>query len=212
MKFLLDFLPLIIFFGTFKWGEGHRELASQWMTQHLGFLVDGGLVGPTEAPMLLATVAVVLVSVLQIAGLKLARRKVDTMLWISLVIVLGLGGLTLYFHSETFIKWKPTAVYWAMAVGIVISDLIMRRYVLRAMMKADDMGVPEAVWRRISWSWVLFLGGMGVLNLYVAFNFPSDVWVNFKVWGGLGLMLVFTLAQGVYLSRHMPEPTDAPKP
>lgn len=203
MKLLLDFLPIILFFVTFKWGEGHKELASQWMTQYLGFMVAGGVVGPNEAPILLSTVVIAGVSVLQIAIMKVLRMKIDTMLWVSLVIVLGLGALTVYFHSPTFIKWKPTAIYWVMAAGLFISDIVLKRYMLRKMMSASDIQAPEAVWRNLSWAWIAFLAGMGVLNLYVAFNFSESTWVNFKLWGSLGLMLVFTLAQGVYLSRHM---------
>lgn len=211
MKLLLDFLPIILFFATFKWGEGHRELASQWMTDYLGFMVVGGVVGPKEAPMLMATVVVAVFSVLQILVMKAMRKKIDTMLWVSLVIVLGLGALTVYFHSETFIKWKPTAIYWVMAGGLFVSDIVMKRYVLRTMMKAADLDVAESVWRRLSWAWIAFFAGMGVLNLYVAFNYSSSTWVDFKMWGSLGLMLVFTLAQGVYLSRHMPPAPDKPK-
>lgn len=204
MKLLLDFLPIILFFAVFKWGEGHKELAGQWLTQHLGFMVAGGVVGPKEAPMLLATVAVVGISVLQIAVMKLLRQKIDKMLWVSLVTVVGLGALTVYFHNPDFIKWKPTVIYWAMGGGLLVSDLIMKRYVLRTMMSASDIDLPDAIWRNLSWAWVLFFLGMGVLNLYVAYTYDESIWVNFKMWGGIGLMLVFTLAQGVYLARHMP--------
>jgi intracellular septation protein len=204
MKLLLDFLPIILFFAVFKWGDGNKELAGQWLTQYLGFMVAGGVVGAKEAPMLLATVAVAAISVLQIVIMKLLRKKIDTMLWVSLVTVLGLGALTIYFHSPTFIMWKPTVIYWAMGGGLLVSDIIMKRYVLRKMMSASDLELPEAIWRNLSWAWVLFFVGMGVLNLYVAYNFSESTWVNFKMWGGIGLMLVFTLAQGVYLARHMP--------
>lgn len=203
MKLLLDFLPIILFFVTYKWGEGHKELASQWMTQYLGFMVAGGVVGPTEAPVLLSTVAVVALSVIQITVMKLLGRKIETMLWVSLVVVLVLGGLTVYFHSETFIKWKPTVIYWAMGGGLFVADIVMKRSVLRTMMSASQINVPQPVWTRLSWSWILFFTAMGFLNLYVAYNFSTSTWVDFKMWGGLGLMLVFTLAQGLYLSRHM---------
>jgi intracellular septation protein len=203
MKFLLDFLPIVAFFATYKWGEGHKDMVAQWLTQHLGFIVNGGVVGPTEAPVLLATVVVVVISVLQIVLMKAFRKPIDKMLWISLVTVVGLGALTVYFHSETFIKWKPTVIYWVMGGGLFISDVLMRKFVLRAAMNAADLKVPESVWLKLSLAWILFFVGMGVLNLHVAFNYPTDTWVNFKMWGSMGLMLVFTLAQGVYLSRHM---------
>jgi intracellular septation protein len=213
MKFLLDFLPIVLFFATFKWAEGHADLAAQWMTQYLGFMVSGGVVGIKEAPALLATVVVAAFSIVQIVVLKAMRKPIDKMLWVSLVVVLGLGSLTVYFHSDTFIKWKPTVIYWVMGAGIFMSDIIMRRYVLRTMMNANDMDVPERIWRQLSWAWVAFLVGMGLLNLYVAFNYSTSVWVDFKMWGSLGLMLVFTLAQGLYLGKHMPaedKPTSSP--
>lgn len=205
MKILLDFLPIIAFFASYKWAGGHAADVAAWLTQHVGAWVDGGVIGEKEAPTMLATLVVVVVSVVQIAVMKLMRLKIDTMLWVSLAIVLTMGGLTLYFHDETFIKWKPTLVYTAMAIGLFVSDIIMKRYVLRTLMQAKDMDVPEPVWRRISWAWIAFFLGMGVLNIWVAYNYPTDTWVNFKMWGTLGLTLLFTLAQGVYLSRFMPE-------
>ncbi len=204
MKLFLDFLPIILFFVTFKWGEGHADLAAQWLTQHLGFMVAGGVVGPKESAALLATVVVAAFSVVQIAALKALRKPIDKMLWVSLVVVLSLGALTVYFHNDAFIKWKPTIIYWFMGGGIFVSDIVMRRYVLRTLMNASDIVVPERIWRHLSWAWVLFLASMGVLNLYVAFNFSTSVWVDFKMWGSMGLMLVFTLAQGLYLGKHMP--------
>src|SRR5690606_13389682 len=201
MKLLLDFLPIILFFVSFKWGDGNKELVSQWMTQYLGFLVAGVVVGPTEAPVLLSTVLVVALSVLQIVVMKLLGKKIETMLWVSLAIVLVLGGLTVYFHSETFIKWKPTAIYWAMGGGLLVTDILMKRGLLRKMMSASQINVPDPVWTRLSWSWILFFVAMGFLNIYVAYNFSTSAWVDFKMWGGLGLMLVFTLVQGIYLSR-----------
>jgi intracellular septation protein len=202
MKIFFDLLPIILFFTAFKWGEGHREQAAQWMTHYLGFAVSGGVVGPTEAPTLLATLVVVAVTLLQVIALKALRKPVDKMLWAGLVIVVVLGGLTLWFHDETFIKWKPTAIYWLMGGGLFVSEVLLGKKMLRQMM-GGQVDVPDAVWRQLGWAWVAFFAGMGVLNLYVAFNYPTDVWVNFKMWGSLGLTLVFTLAQGLYLGKHM---------
>jgi len=205
MKLLLDFLPIVAFFATYKWGDAHKDAVAQWLTQHLGFMVNGGVVGPTEAAVMLATLVVVVLSLLQIVVMKALRKPIDKMLWISLVVVVGLGALTLYFHSETFIKWKPTVLYWVMGAGLWISDILMGKFVLRTAMQASDLtSVPDTVWRRLSWAWIAFFAGMGVLNLYVAYHYPTDTWVNFKMWGSMGLMLVFVVGQGFYLSRHMP--------
>jgi len=126
-------------------------------------------------------------------------------------VVVGLGALTVYFHNENFIKWKPTVIYWVMGVGLFISDIVLKKFVLRAAMKAGDLTMPDAIWRHLSWAWIGFFAFMGVLNLYVAFNYPTATWVDFKMWGSLGLMLVFTLAQGVYLSKHMDAAQTAAK-
>ncbi len=208
MKILLDFLPIIAFFASFKWADGHAAQAAAFLTQYLGPWVSGGVVGAKEAPTLLATVVVAAISVVQIVVMTLMRKKIDTMLWISLVIVLGLGSLTIYFHDETFIKWKPTLIYGAMGIGIFVSDIIMKRYVLRTMMQAADIAVPDNIWRRLSWAWIGFFFGMAVLNRWVADHYSTSVWVDFKMWGSLGLTLFFTLAQGLYLHKHMPPLPD----
>ena len=104
MKILFDFLPIALFFGMFKYAEGNREWAAAAATDSLGFMVAGGVVGPQEGPVLLATVVVIAATMLQIAWLVTRGKKVDTMLWVSLGLVTLLGGATIYFHSENFIK------------------------------------------------------------------------------------------------------------
>lgn len=202
MKFIFDLLPIFLFFVSFKWAEGHKAVVADWMTQHLGFMVSGGVVGLTEAPVLLATVVVIAGTLAQVITLKLLRKPIDKMLWVGLAVVVVLGGLTLWFHSELFIKWKPTIIYWLMGFGLLIGEVFMKRDVLSQMM-GGQISAPDAVWRRLTWAWVSFFLSMGVLNLYVAFNYSTDLWVTFKMWGTLGLLLVFTLVQGVYLSKHM---------
>ena len=211
MKFLFDLLPVILFFTSFKWADGHKEQAATWLTEHLGFAVSGGVVGVTEAPVLLATVVVVVATVLQIITLKALRKPVDKMLWASLGIVVVLGGLTLWFHDETFIKWKPTGLYWAMGLAFLVSQFGFKRNLLKLML-GEQLQLPDAVWSRLSLAWVAFFAAMGVLNLWVAYHFSTDAWVNFKLFGGIGLMLLFTLAQGLYIGRHLPEEPAAPAP
>ena len=221
MKLLFDFLPIILFFVTFKYAEGHKEWASEFATRHLGVMVSGGQVGTVEAPVMLATVVVVVASLAQVAYLKARGRKVDTMLWVSLALVVVLGGLTVYLHSETFIKWKPTGLYWAMALAFAVSNWGLKRNLLKLML-GEQLTLPQAVWAKLNWAWIGFFTAMGVLNLWVAFNFSTDTWVNFKLFGGLGLMLLFSLAQGLFISRHMPpedkedqegsKPAESPQP
>lgn len=204
MKLLLDFLPILLFFGTFKYTENHREWAAAFATQNFGFLVAGGQVGPTEAPVMLATIVVIIASLAQVLWLKLRGKKVDLMLWISLALVVVLGGLTVWLKSETFIKWKPTGLYWAMGLSILVSQYLFGRNLLKVML-GQQLTLPDGVWLRLAWAWIGFFAAMGLINLWVAYNFSTDAWVNFKLFGGIGLMLLFTLAQGLYIGRHLPE-------
>lgn len=201
MKILFDFLPIALFFGMFKYAEGQREWAATTATEWLGFMVAGGVVGPTEAPMLLATVVVVVATLGQVLWLKAKGRKVDTMLWVSLGLVTLLGGATVYFHSEAFIKWKPTVLYWVMGAALLIGQVLFKKNGIQALMGAQ-MTLPTEVWGRVNLSWVAFFTAMGVINLWVAYTFSTSVWVNFKLFGGIGLMLVFVLGQAVYLNKY----------
>jgi intracellular septation protein len=212
MKILLDFLPLIFFFGTFKYADGHADWAARFATDHFGFIVSGGVVGPEEAPVLLATLVVVLATTLQIAILLVSRKKVDLMLWITFVLVTVLGGATVWFHNATFIKWKPSLLYWAMGLAFWASQTLFRKNLLQTMI-GNDLELPARVWQRLNLAWIGFFALMGLLNLYVVYSYSTSAWATFKTFGATGLMLVFTVAQGVYLTRHIqPEADAAPTP
>lgn len=202
MKFLFDLFPIVFFFIAFKVAEGQPDAAAMFASQHFGFLVSGGAVGPNEAPVLLATLAVILATFAQIGWLLARGRKIDTMLWVSLGLVTVLGGATVWFHNETFIKWKPSVLYWVMGTAFWLSQAVFRRNLLQLMI-GQQLELPPAVWRNLNFMWIAFFAFMGLLNLYVAYSYSTDTWVNFKLFGGVGLMLVFTLLQGLYLSRHI---------
>lgn len=173
MKLLIDFLPIAVFFVAFK-------LFDIWV----------------------ATGVAIAATVAQIAWLRWSTGKVEPMQWLSLGVIVLFGGATLLAHNETFIKWKPTVLYWLMGGALFIGQLVFRRNLLKSLMGAQ-MTLPESAWRVMNWSWIAFFAVMGVVNLWVAFNFDTDTWVNFKLFGGLGLMVAFVLAQAVYLSRFM---------
>jgi len=202
MKILFDFLPIALFFAAFKYAEGNAAWAAAFATSQFGWLVSGGAVGEKEAPVLLATVVVIVATLAQVAWIKLRGRKVDTMLWVSLVLVVGLGGLTIYFHNENFIKWKPSVLYWVMGLALWLSPLLFGRNLLKVLM-GEQIRLPARIWHRLNFAWVAFFGLMGLLNLWVAYTFSTSTWVNFKLFGGIGLMVVFTLAQGLYLGKHI---------
>jgi len=207
MKILLDFLPLLLFFGSFKYADSHKDWATLFASEHFGFLVSGGKVGAEEAPVLLSTLVVIVATLLQVLILKLRGKKVDLMLWISLVLVVTLGGATIWFHNETFIKWKPTGLYWAMALVFWSSQTFFKKNILQTMLGAE-LELPPFIWLRLNLAWVFFFGALGVVNLYVAYTFSMSTWVDFKAFGVTALILVFTLGQGLYLSRHLPPQED----
>jgi len=179
MKFLFDLLPVILFFVAFK--------------------LQGIYV---------ATAVAIAASFAQIGWLWLRGRKIDAMLWVSLAIIVVFGSATLLLHDETFIKWKPTVLYWMFALVLSGSALLFRKNLIRTML-GEQIQLPEPAWNKLNFSWVGFFACMGFLNLYVAFNYPTDTWVNFKLFGGMGLMLVFVIGQGLFLAKYV-EP-DASK-
>lgn len=212
MKLLLDFLPIFLFFGTFKYAESHKDWAAAFASEHFGFIVSGGVVGVQEAPVLLSTVVVIIATALQVAWLVARGKKVDTMLWVSLALVVVLGGATIWFHDENFIKWKPSVLYWTMALALWASAALFGKNLLRKLM-GEQIRLPDAIWARLNWLWIGFFTAMGVINLYVAYNFSTDTWVSYKLFGGMGLMIGFMIAQGLYLSRHIEDDgSDAAPP
>ncbi|MBI4755300.1 MAG: septation protein A [Betaproteobacteria bacterium] len=200
MKFLFDLLPVIFFFAAFKFGERDPTTAASL----LGSLAAVGSITPDQAPILLATAVAIVATIGQVMWLLMRGRKVDHMLWASLGIIVVFGGATILLHDETFIKWKPTVLYWLFAAVLLASAALWRKNLVRSIME-PQLSLPEPVWSRLNTAWIGFFSLMGVLNLFVAFSFPIDVWVNFKLFGGMGLMLAFVLGQGVFLSRYLEE-------
>jgi intracellular septation protein len=175
MKFLFDLLPVILFFVAFK-----------------------------LADIYVATGTAIVASIAQVAWLKLRKKKVDTMLWASLAIIVVFGGATLLLQDETFIKWKPTVLYWMFGAVLAGAALVFRRNLIRSML-SEQVQLPEPIWSRLNWSWIGFFAFMGAVNLYVAYNYSTDLWVNFKLFGGMGLMLLFVVAQALFLAKHIEE-------
>jgi len=211
MKLFLDFLPLFLFFGTFQYADGHKELAAAFATNHFGFIVSGGVVGVDEAPVLLATIVMSIVTIVQVSALKLMRRPVHLMLWITLALVIVLGGATIWFHSPIIIKWKPSIAYWALGLSFWLSRVLFHRDLLQEML-GEELVLPAQVWQRLNFAWVGFLALMGLLNLYVAYSFSTATWASFKVFGATGLMLAFSVGQVVYLSRYIKPEAEETKP
>jgi intracellular septation protein len=173
MKLLIDFFPIILFFVAFKF-----------------------------AGIYAATAVAIVATFAQIAWLRHRTGKVEPMQWVSLGVIVLFGGATIALQNETFIKWKPTVLYWLMAGTLAAGQLIFKKNLLKSLM-GSQLELPDAAWRVTNWSWIAFFATMGVVNLWVAFNFDTDTWVNFKLFGGLGLMAVFVIGQAFYLGRYM---------
>lgn len=203
-KLLFDLFPVILFFVVFKIAGAHPAAAQTFGSQYLAMLVSGGEVTLTQAPILLATAVAIVATLAQVLWLLLRRHPVDKMLWVSLAIIVVFGGATIYFHDEQFIKWKPTVLYWCFASTLLLAPVLFGKNLMRSLM-GQQLVLPDPVWRRLNLAWGLFFAVMGCVNLYVAFNFPLDVWVNFKLFGFLGLMIAFVVGQSLYLSRYMKE-------
>ena len=202
MKFLFDLFPVILFFSMFKWGESNPDAAQSLAQQFLSGLVSGGTASATQAPIMLATAIAILATFAQIGYLLARGRKVDGMLWMSLAIITLFGGATIYFHNETFIKWKPTVLYWCFGIALLAGPILFGKNLIRLMME-KQITLPDAIWQRLSLSWAAFFGAMGIVNLYVAYNFPTSFWVNFKLFGFTGLMFAFVIIQSLLLSKYV---------
>jgi intracellular septation protein len=152
-----------------------------------------------------ATGVAIVASVLQIIWIHWKHGRAGVTHWLSLAIIVLFGGATLLLQDKTFIMWKPTVLYGLFGAILAVGKLGFGRDLLTYLMKG--VVLPATVWTRLTWAWVAFFVFMGVANWYVAFHYSEQTWVLYKVWGGIGLFLVFALAQGVWLARHATEET-----
>lgn len=199
MKLLFDLFPVILFFVFFKFGNTHPETATALLTS-LGIVLGEGI----KPAIFLATLVAMIATTTQIIWTKLRHGKVDTMLWVSFAIVGVFGGATLLLHDETFIKWKPTMLYWMFSVILLFSNLLFHKNLMRTLLH-EKIALPVHAWNRLNLIWSLFFGMLGFINLYVAFNYSTDTWVDFKLFGFIGLIALFILAQGAWLAKYVDE-------
>jgi len=208
MKFLFDLFPVILFFGVYKYGESNQGWAHDIVTNYLSPLISGGGGVPAaQSAILLATAVAILATALQIGYLLVRGRKVDSMLWMSLGVIVVAGGATIYFHDDTFIKWKPTILYWTFALALLVAQVFYKNNLMRKMMEAN-IKLPEPVWDRIGYAWIVFFVAMGLLNLlmaFVVFRTDTSAWVSFKLFGFTGIFIVFIVAQTLMLSKYVQE-------
>lgn len=201
MKLLFDLLPLVVFFVTLEVAEAHPAGSVVFATERLGTAVSGGAVGAREAPALLATLLALAVALAQALWLRSRRQPVPSALGIAVVVVALLGPAGFWLHTESLVKWKPSVMYWMLGTLLWLSQVALRRNLLRLVLDGR-LSLPDSTWQALNAAWVGFFGVMGLLNLWVAYNHPTAVWIDFNRFVGPGLLLAFVVAQALVLLRH----------
>ncbi len=179
MQLLFEILPVFLFFLTFK--------------------IYG---------IYAATLVGIIATFIQLLITRIFQRKWDKKQGITLAIFMIFGGMTLYFHDPIFVKWKPTIIFWIFAVVLLITQFFTKKPLMQRMMESmlEARGqVPQSVWKYVNFFWALFFSVMGAVNLYIAYTYNDDVWVNFKFYGITISFLVFSIIQALYLSRFLIE-------
>jgi len=179
MKMLFDFFPIIVFFVAYK--------------------LQG---------IYIATTVAIIATFIQVGWVWMRHRRVETMHLITLGLIVVFGGATLYLHDELFIKWKPTVINWLFGVAFLASQFVGEKPFIQRMM-ANNIELPRPIWYRLNMSWSLFFLFLGAVNLFVIYTFDTDIWVNFKLFGMLGLTFAFVILQAIFLSRYLPEPESS---
>lgn len=175
MKLLFDFFPILLFFICYRLFDIYT-----------------------------ATAVAMASSVVQVIFYRIKNQRYEKLHLVSLSLILVLGGATLFFHNPWFIKWKPTGIYWLSSIVFMGSTFLGKKPLIQSMMD-KNINLPQTVWRRLNIAWAIFFFLMGAVNIYVAYYFDTNFWVNFKLFGGAGFMLVFVFLQAMYLTRHMIE-------
>lgn len=175
MKIFSDFLAVILFFATYSYTHDIR----------------------------LATTVAVVIGVIQAAFTWFKTKKLETMQAVNLAIIVIFGGATIILNNPIFVMWKPSILFWATASALIISQL-MGKNGMKALMH-KELTLPTNVWTQLNVAWMVFLMAMGVINLIVAYNFSFDFWISYKTFGSLSIMVVFVIAQGIFISKHLPK-------
>jgi intracellular septation protein len=172
MKMLFDFLPIALFFVAYKF---------------FGIYA--------------ATLVAMVTSLLQIFYIWIKHHRLELMHIITLVIILVLGSATLFMHNPMFIKWKPTAIYWVFAVVFITTHFFTKKTLIEQML-GKKIALPKSVWGKLNLGWAVFFAVLGLINVYVVYNFSTNAWVNFKLFGAMGLTVAFVIVQSFYIAKY----------
>ena len=197
MKFFFDLFPIILFFAAFKLGESDPQSAADLLN---AIVAD---TAAEHAPVMIATLVAIIASFIQIALVFARGKRPEPMLWISLAVIVVFGSLTIWLQNEMFIKWKPSILYWIFG-GILSFAQITGRNYIKQLLKTADLEMPETAWNTLQKAWISFFAAVGVINLIVAYTCSTDTWVNFKLFGLMGLTLIFTIGIGFWIAKNSP--------
>ena len=198
MKLLFDLFPVILFFASFKCAGANPQACADALNAFLPGAFD-----VAQAPILTATTVAIVASLVQVLAVFLKGKKPEPMLWISLGVILVFGTLTIALHNEMFIKWKPTILYWIFGAILLYGIATGKNFM--TMLLKKQLTLPKECWDATQKIWCVFFAFVGLVNLAVAYLCSTDTWVNFKMFGLLGITFVFTLGFGIWMSKHLPE-------
>ena len=173
MKLLFEMFPIILFFAVYKFKDIYT-----------------------------ATAVAIAASILQIAYTYIKNKKIEPPMIIGLVVIIVFGGATLIVHEELFIKWKPTVLYWIFSSILLIGRLIFKKNFIYELLH-KQIEVPSHLWEKMNIMWIIFFAAIGGLNLYVVYNYETDIWVNFKLFGILGCMILFLVIQAMVIAPYL---------
>ena len=180
LNFLYEFLPVVLFFVAFKFYGIYVATA-------VGIVVTG-------TQLLITTIW---------------KKRVDKKQLITLVVFLVFGGMTLYFHNPIFVKWKPSVIFWIFGLVLLASQFIGKKPLMQRMLESmladKNASLPGSIWKHLNLAWTLFFLLLGTVNIYIAYHYSTETWVNFKLYGILGLLFLFSFLQALYLSKHLTE-------
>ncbi len=175
MHAIFEYIPLIIFFVFYKFADIY------W-----------------------ATGSLIVTSALQILYYIIKKEPIPKRNWVFFALIAVFGSLTIFLHDDAFLKWKVTIINGIFALGLLISDFVFKKNMIKGFLE-ESLTLPEKIWTKLNIAWAFFFALCGTLNIYVAFNFSQETWVNFKVFGLTGLTFVFAIGSVLSLYKYMPD-------